>query len=739
MKILKSVIAVLTALVFLSTQVNAFGGTDTGTKPVKDPASKTASVAAGNGEKAKEAEFKPVAIAGTSSPAPQQLKKKFPWLIVIAAVVVVGGVAAYLLLKKPAATTGSIAINSSPTGAKIFLDDADQNKTTNTVLKDISAGSHVVKLVKEGYQDYTETVTVKADATVSVAATMVQNVITVTNPTASVVWAKGAQVEILWTTDTTVLRGTRNLASKPTHEKGMPDEEIGSGGTAGAPVIQSFDLSITNVNIALYKAGTRVAPIATNVANSGAATWTVPASQTDGTDYRARVECAAETTIFGQSEQFSIGGGSISITSNPTGAEVFLDGIDQNKTTNCTLTDVAAGTHKVKLTKSGYLDYTQDVAVTIGQTASISATLQIGSISVTSPAADVIWGRGETRTISWSSSVSGNVKIELYSSSTLYGTIVSPTGNTGGYTWTIPSGQTEKMDYKIRVSLVADANIKGDSGYFVIAKKTYTPDFVSTGLTYPIGIAIDSSGYAHVTEYYNNRVAKFYPAAGSPSKTYYGSSGTALGNFGAPIGVQFDKVYSRMYVAEYGNHRVQQFSGTTYSSPAGIGGPSPGSGSYQFNGPVFVVTDKSGNFYVTDYNNNRVQKYSPSRTWQGSWSLPGTHLLGIASDENNNWIFIADSLNKKIFVYSTTGSQLASWTCRGTPYGIAVDSAGFLYITDNSYYCFDKYTPDGRLVCSVGSLGDAADQFKMPYGIDLDSSNNVFVVDYTQGSVHKFK
>jgi tripartite motif-containing protein 71 len=194
-----------------------------------------------------------------------------------------------------------------------------------------------------------------------------------------------------------------------------------------------------------------------------------------------------------------------------------------------------------------------------------------------------------------------------------------------------------------------------------------------------------------------------------------------------------------MYVVEFNNNRVQQFSGTTYTSPAAIGGTSSGTGNYQFNRPVSVVADKSGNIYVTDQSNDRVMKYSPSRSWQGTWSLPGTSLTGITYSAANDWIFVADGPNKKIYVYSTTGSLLGSWTARGTPSGLAVDSAGFLYVVDRSYYCFDKYTPDGRLVCSVGSQGDAADQFRSPYDIALDSSNNVYVVDYTKGTLQKFK
>ncbi|TES92890.1 MAG: PEGA domain-containing protein, partial [Candidatus Cloacimonadota bacterium] len=47
----------------------------------------------------------------------------------------------------------SIQVNSTPTGAQVFLDGSDTGRTTNTTLTNVSAGSHTVDLVMEGYED----------------------------------------------------------------------------------------------------------------------------------------------------------------------------------------------------------------------------------------------------------------------------------------------------------------------------------------------------------------------------------------------------------------------------------------------------------------------------------------------------------------------------------------------------------------------------------------------------------
>lgn len=67
--------------------------------------------------------------------------------------------------------------------------------------------------------------------------------------------------------------------------------------------------------------------------------------------------------------------GTIQISSTPTGASVFLDGTSKGVTTNCSLTNVSAGNHTVKLVKDGYVDYQGTATVTAGSTTTFNATL----------------------------------------------------------------------------------------------------------------------------------------------------------------------------------------------------------------------------------------------------------------------------------------------------------------------------------------------------------------------------
>jgi hypothetical protein len=92
---------------------------------------------------------------------------------------------------------------------------------------------------------------------------------------------------------------------------------------------------------------------------------------------------------------------SIQVNSNPTGANVYLDGQNTGRTTNTTLTGVSPGTHRVDVLKDGYGDYETSVSVTSGQTATVNATLTAHTIDVTQPTGSTAWTLGEDVTIRW--------------------------------------------------------------------------------------------------------------------------------------------------------------------------------------------------------------------------------------------------------------------------------------------------------------------------------------------------
>ena len=74
-----------------------------------------------------------------------------------------------------------------------------------------------------------------------------------------------------------------------------------------------------------------------------------------------------------------------------------------------------------------------------------------------------------------------------------------------------------------------------------------------------------------------------------------------------------------------------------------------------------------------------------------------------------------------------------------TPWETAVDSSGYVYVTDQRNHRVQKFTSSGGYVTQWGSNGSEDGQFNIPYGIAVDSSGNVYVTDIYNHRVQKFK
>lgn len=83
-------------------------------------------------------------------------------------------------------------------------------------------------------------------------------------------------------------------------------------------------------------------------------------------------------------------------------------------------------------------------------------------ITVTSPISSDSWKKGISQAITWNSSLITDVRIDLFrdNGSTFDSSIVSSTPSDGSYNWSIPSGQSSRSDYQIRIRDV-DYDISG--------------------------------------------------------------------------------------------------------------------------------------------------------------------------------------------------------------------------------------------------------------------------------------
>jgi len=153
--------------------------------------------------------------------------------------------------------------------------------------------------------------------------------------------------------------------------------------------------------------------------------------------------------------------------------------------------------------------------------------------------------------------------------------------------------------------------------------------------------------------------------------------------------------------------------------------------------PAEIAVDDSGIVYVASYECNCVLRFDNGVTWGGTGSAPGQFdgLRGIAIDEDG-YVYAADRRNHRVQKLLRDGTPVLSFGRYGTgpgelsaPYSIAVDRAGSVYVTDPANKRVQKYSTGGEFITEWGLFGGGAD-FGTPYGIAADGHGGVFVSDY---------
>ena len=166
----------------------------------------------------------------------------------------------------------------------------------------------------------------------------------------------------------------------------------------------------------------------------------------------------------------------------------------------------------------------------------------------------------------------------------------------------------------------------------------------------------------------------------------------------------------------YGN--VVKFTGTAgyikgnrlTGTPNGNFGASA-AGSFE---PVYsgITVDSSGNLWVTDQEKREVDEFGPDGifiqriTGAGAPTPKGLSfgafqgLAGVAVDPTNGNVLVADRGNDVVDEFSPTGTYIGQLTGAGTPaggfedpIGVAVNSQGYVYVTDGPNKVVDIFSP----------------------------------------------
>ncbi|MGB5928962.1 MAG: Calx-beta domain-containing protein, partial [Cyclobacteriaceae bacterium] len=218
-------------------------------------------------------------------------------------------------------------------------------------------------------------------------------------------------------------------------------------------------------------------------------------------------------------------------------------------------------------------------------------------------------------------------------------------------------------------------------------------------------------------------------------KTTVGSVGTGNLQFDSPEGIAVGPD-GKIYVADRNNDRVQVLNADfTYNTQFG----GLGTGSGQFENPIDITVDDSGNIYVVDRSNHRLQVFNSSYVFQfqigtkgvrGSGNNEFDFPEGVAVDNDNNLIYVADRNNDRVQVFNTSGTYIRTIGTIEFPVEVIINSSGNIYVAAQTTDFVYEYTSTGTLVNSLNGAGGSGNgQFDLPTSLALDASGNLYISD----------
>ena len=289
-------------------------------------------------------------------------------------------------------------------------------------------------------------------------------------------------------------------------------------------------------------------------------------------------------------------------------------------------------------------------------------------------------------------------------------------------------------------------------------------------LMLPEGVALDSHGALYISDVYSNKIRRvdlttflISSVAGNGSMGFAGDQGAASSSeLSLPYGITFDAA-GDLFIADFANARIREVVNSNINTIAGtgIGDGSPATSAF-LNHPDGVALGASNSIVVADTGDFELRQVPVGGTIAAFGQLqPFVNPVAVTSDASGN-LYVSDSEPRVLKVTSTgvttivagngtdgnggDGAQ-ASTVPISQPSGVAVDSAGNVYLTDYNYKHIRKVNPQGVISTIAGNgsqlfSGDNGSPLNAgmdPYDIAVDSKGTCISPTYPTIAFAKYR
>lgn len=180
-------------------------------------------------------------------------------------------------------------------------------------------------------------------------------------------------------------------------------------------------------------------------------------------------------------------------------------------------------------------------------------------------------------------------------------------------------------------------------------------------------------------------------------------------------------------------HYLGKIKGEAYfEKPEGIAVDGP-------SGRIYVADTARNSIFVLDLRGAVVGSFGEKSRGEGEFSKPTSVVFA------SGQLFVLDSFGSRVQVLDGQGNLLRQVRTPNDNLsppdhtGLAIDSAGNLYVSDEVEGKVRVYSQEGKLVGAFGRPGSKTGEFSRPLGLWADARERIYVADFNNRRIQVFQ